>query len=216
MAKRPKKTKTPRVKGGGKAERSGKDAVTGLYWEVDMGDPSRKAKLQSDRTYNLPEIKENRLGIEMGDIIAMEEEYELSDKYFAITTKTQRQDGSGSIQRIVYQGQFGFEKGRLKSATLTSRAEENAYTQVAGAMDISGYINIPFSEFTLNDPSSLREWVEINASRSFRQVANYGYSQNQGNYYEGNSADRDALARFGEGRFFQEGWWQDPFSPNLI
>jgi hypothetical protein len=83
-----------------------------------------------------------------------------------------------------------------------------------------GFIHNARSNFNLPDASSVRAWesalkTSINTGL-YSVQANYSFNGLEGGFNEGSAFDQNAIARFGEGRFFQEGWWNNPFAPNLI
>jgi len=218
MAKKPKKAKTPKVKGGGKAGKGGgKDPVTGLYLEFYLDDPNKRVRFDNDRTYSPEEVSQIETSIGFPrDTDRIQREFELSDRFLVQTNHTSYEDGSSAVERQVYFGQFTFNKGRLQSATIFSVADEIVNFQDGRLQARQGFINNAIGSQRLSDATSYRAWLDLNFSRQYSPQARYGYDELDSKFYEGSTFDRDALARFGEGRFFQEGWWLDPFTPNLI
>ena len=219
MAKKPKNGKIPKAPKGRGGNGGGKDPVTGLYVEFYLDDPNKRERYESDRTYSLDEI--NRAHSELGvppetAFTSLSREFELSDRFLVQTNKTTYEDGYSAVERHIHSGDFKFNKGKLESATIKSVAEEIINFKDGIVEGRSGFINNANGSLKLPDASSFNAWLRINNSRQFTQQANYSFSMTEGKFHEGSTFDRNALASFGEGRFFQEGWWNNPFTPNLI
>jgi len=229
MAKKSKKVKTPKVKGGSKAEKGGgKDPVTGLYLEFYLDDPNKRIRFDNDKTYSKEEL--SLLYSQMGITDATgqtEYEWEVCSKFIVGTSRSDytvysdtgvKAWDNTTIERTVYSGDFSFNKGKLSSATLTSLAEEIITLRDGRPESRFGFIHNAKDKFKLPDASSAREWesvlkTSINTGL-YTVQANYEFAEGQ--FYEGSTSDQNSIARFGDGRFFQEGWWNDPFTPNLI
>ena len=87
--------------------------------------------------------------------------------------------------------------------------EKNNYTQVSGYRENypPGGAAIPFEDG--------RNWFS-NASLIGESIEIANFSRDEGGYFSGNSSDEALVNQVGGGRFFQEGWWNNPFTPNLI
>jgi hypothetical protein len=207
MAKQPKKSKTPRVKGGGK------DRITGFYIE----DPTTGVIFKSD-------VKET---INPGDssFVAADRpvdiEFELGRDYI---TWTFQGEGWG-ISRVAAKGNFNYDKtGRLVSATVTDTAQEwpgnlglggvtNRYK--AGALSIYSAADINKIQTTGED------WQTIDSYMDSPHETTEGTKAVPSGSINGTpiwtiGQGKNALETFGNGKFFYDGWESSPFASNLI
>ncbi len=220
--------KAPKGNGqGGGKEDGTKDRVTGLHMEWYWDNPSKRVRYNSDKIISFK--KEESLMLKAGipyihddSVVKGQREYEMSPKYLVETWTDKRDDGTINTGRSVLTGTFKYNKdGKLISAKTTSHAQE--YFQITSGhysgrhKFISGFIyKVNGSGISLSNASSLKEWEKVMTSRNFKIDANYEYDAIPKSYSTGGPADRNALTRFGEGRFFQEGWWNNPFIPDLV
>jgi hypothetical protein len=210
MAKQPKKSKTPKVRGGGKTGRSGQDAITGLYWEVDgIG------KLQSDKVYSISyEQMQKALTTFWGegytddtrpaDEYPVTLEVEIAKNMLVATSK----DKHGNTSRSILRGDYEFTQGKLTSARITESVYVDAFVS-GGLLETSGMAE--------SYPGG-RRIEKVNDYFSFYVAMNPG-----GNiiseYYSSEtdiSGNPSYFLQYGEGRFFYNGWQNNPFDSNLI
>jgi hypothetical protein len=227
MAKKTRTPKTPRIKGGGKTGRGSKDAVTGLYWEfesVDWGGKRIRAISDTqidnydawlETTNGRGERAESIQG--RGDSIS---EFELSEKFMVYTQKDyDRATGEERFVRSVLQGSFKYNNKALTSADISDFAQMSLTRRVDGMEQYGSLKNYP-SGWKIS--SLLPTYMSSNyISPNFPQEAQsttragFYYSPDIG-YLEGSLLDKTTVESFQGGRFFQEGWWNNPFAPNLI
>jgi len=218
MAQKSKKPKTPKTKGGGTAGKgSGQDPVNGIYMEFYLDNPNQKARFESDRTYSPEEVSriESSIGLP-SDALRIQREFELDERFIVQTNLTTYEYGNWAVERHVFSGAFKFTKGKLSSATIFSSADEIINFQDGSIQARGGFIGNISKGQGVATPTSYKAWSDLLFSQNLVPQAGYNYDALLGRFYEGSTSDAYAMARFGEGRFFNDGWWQDPFTPNLI
>ena len=214
MAKKPKKAKTPKAKGGNKVGRGGgKDPVTGLNLAIEG-----ERFISSDTVYNqdtapyqsfwqkaASDIKTVALDTSAGQL-----EYELDNSFIVWTYSYQQADGQSATGRQVLEGSFTYKKGRLSGGKI-SRA-------------LSYTLN-PDGDGQRTGIYSTSKGMSIKAGNSLDSITNGYYSSfTAGTPYlfshEGNTTaiavPSDIYQDSTIARFFPQSWWQDPFTPNLI
>ena len=112
-----------------------------------------------------------------------------------------------STTREVLMGDFKFTRNKLASA----KVDYIATVQKNQSSDYELGDIVALGGAQISDPSSIQPWMsEVFNSPNNRITSAFeagpGFSD----------GDRGALASFGEGRFFQDGWWNNPFSSNHI
>ena len=213
MPKKPKKAKSPKIKDGkNRGRERGKDPVTGLYMEIPG------ALFESDKTIT---VRPKLLGIgeDEGQVTG---EAELGNDYVVLTGQ-----GANGITRIVWKGNFEYNaNGKLVSALATDIAQDwNPYPNNSGGI-VSKYktgsrqlVNAKgFVEF---DSDNQSYWDHTDTYRQWEHETEYRGEAVFTGTIDGadvwsTGLGKQAVIDFGEGRFFYDGWWQDPFSPNLI
>ena len=151
-------------------------------------------------------------------------------------------DGSSEISRDVVIGDNIFNKGKLQSAMTKELAYESIYfdsnNRMVGRQGNIEKINAPVQIYT--SPWKKYQLSFIQAFNASSTQASYSTSPgklvepdndvagngNELNYWDysipgvsfhyGSIVDQNTIAILGEGRFFNEGWWNNPFVPNLI
>jgi hypothetical protein len=222
--------KAPKGNGQGSGDKGDgtKDRITGLHMEWYWDNPSKRVRYNSDKIISFK--KEESLMLKAGipyihddSVVKGQREYEMSPKYLVETWTDKRDNGTTNTGRSVYSGTFKYNKnGKLESAKITSITEEH-FQITSGRYSgkhkfISGFIHkTNGSGISLSNASSLKEWQQkVSNHRNFKVDANYEYDAIPKSYSTGGPADRNALTRFGEGRFFYDGWESNPFNSNLI
>lgn len=200
MAKKPKKTKTPKSNGGSKTGKSGvKDSVTGLSLDVDGF-----GRLTSDKVFSTESEFYKKI-FERDSVTSFQGEFEFGSDYIALTTLTKEpgnyaDKGNGWAERWVVQGQFKYAGNRITSATIESTA------QVSSSY---GALNYYSGGIRVLNPSNPDSW----ASALSRGGSSYtGFDNIDGAIED----DIQPFYAFGGGKFFYPGWENDPFTTNLI
>jgi hypothetical protein len=223
MAKRPKKTKTPRIKGG--STKGSAKALGISYSEIG-------AQVETDKVYdfNSDLIKKFKsVGYQVGsDTVDFVTEYEFNKNYIVQTIKsTSREpDISGdydTVTRIVYQGEFAYSKGAVTNATI------NLMAQVFDSAMGGNIWRFP-QAIRVNNPSSLASWASALNGRWPDEWATDGYSSEQfandaytsvmrmdgGKEIWETGGGKATFQSLGGGKFFYDGWESEPFASNLI
>ncbi len=207
MSKKPKKTKMPKVNGGDKGS-STKDSITGLTVTVDG-----YGTITSDKVYDKnSSLIRNSLGIPsdyLNQLQSFDAEVEFNRSYVAFTTKQVDLQGKVGATRTVFQGEFAYEKNRVKSARIDYMA------QVSDSGEY-GYGGINYLGVTIQQPSSGYSWMSaINTAleNPNSSTASFDIGLDAPGAITGDFA---AVASFGNGRFFYDGWKQNPFASNLL
>jgi hypothetical protein len=212
MTKKTKKPKTPETKDGGNAGKAPKDAITGLYMEIPG------ALFESDKT-TIVRPKALGIGEDEGEVTA---EAELGNEYIVLTGQ-----GGNGITRIVWKGEFEYnQKGRLNSALVTDIAQDWHPYPINDGGIISRYKK---GSFQLVDPKGFARfdsvdqtyWDHTDTYRRWEHETEYSGEAVLSGTIDGaevwsTGKGKDAITAFGEGRFFYDGWWTNPFAPNLI
>ena len=197
--------KTPKpVKGSGNGG-NGKDTVTGLYFD-GFG------PINSDTTYNQDSSTIKKLLETAGGSLPLDPsknwslEVEFGNPKYIVGTFLRQEPLGIVVTRQVLMGDFKFSGNKITSAYLDRIASvqyNGTVQQEFGDIEILGGAKV-------GQPSSVTSWVKILNSQNPTLASQFDLGPG---FSEG---DRNSLASFGEGRFFQEGWWNDPFTPNLI
>ena len=209
MTKKSKNSKTTKAKGGNTADSGrGSDPVTGLTVTVD-GYGSITSGTVFDKNSSL--VK-NSLGIPsdyLNRLQSFDAEVEFNKSYIVFTTKQVDADSKVAATRTVFQGNFKYANKRVKSAKIDYMA------QVSDSGDY-GYGGINYLGVTIAQPSSGWSWMSaINGAldNPSSSTASFDIGMETPGAITGNYA---AVVSFGNGRFFYEGWENEPFSTNLL
>ena len=219
MAKKPKKAKTPKPGKGGGNGGGGKDPVTGLTINLEgIG------KVTSDKVYDKDSAvtKEwfSYYAYRSPDVTESFIEFEFSDKYIVTTMQERYTNGDAWVVRLVMQGLFKYKGKRISSATVVFLAEDNigpGSFYGTTTPHLSGEVlGTRGGSKTIANPNSLFSWAETLSG--FEGENNKLLEYNSGDIDNGIQAtgDESDIRAFAGGKFFQEGWWNDPFTPNLI
>jgi hypothetical protein len=219
MPKKPKKAKTPKAPKGRGGIGGGKDPVTGLAINLEgIG------KVISDKVYDKDSAvaKEwfSYFAYQSPDITESFIEFEFSDKYIVGTTQQRYANGDTQTIRLVMQGLFKYKGERISSATVAFLAEDNiAPGSFYGTTtpNLSGEVlGTRGGSKTIPNPNSLFSWAETLSG--FEEENNKLLEYNNGDIGNGiqSTGDESAVRAFAGGKFFQEGWWNNPFAPNLV
>jgi hypothetical protein len=201
MARRPKRPKTPRDKGGGRKTNSiSTDPVTGLAIDVDG------TTILSDKVYLQTyedALKSGAFGLK--DIYPIEYEVELSPSLIAFTVRQSPSDPG--TYRGVFKGDFKTKGNKVVSARIDEFAQRGRFSDGEGGFYENGSIYSVGKE--LKNPFSAKQWMTA-LSNSMTERGWFSDENSQG------GLGKQAVTGFGGGQVLQDGWWQDPFTPNLI
>lgn len=207
MSKKPKKKKTPKVNSGDKGS-STKDSMTGLTVTVDG-----YGTITSDKVYDKnSSLIRNSLGIPsdyLNQLQSFDAEAEFNGSYVVFTTRQVDMQGKVGATRTVFQGDFAYEKNRVKSARI------DYMSQITDSGDY-GYGGINYLGIAIMQPSSGHSWMSaINSAldKPNSSTASFDIGAETPGAITGDYA---AVASFGNGRFFYNGWESEPFASNLI
>jgi len=216
VAKTPKKAKTPKAPKGRGGNGSGRDTVTGLTVNLEgIG------RIESDKVYD----KDSAIAKEwfsyyayrLPDIVESFIEFEFSEKYIIGTTLSKYANGDSQVIRTVMQGVFKYKNQEITSAAVAFTAEDNiAPGSLYGITTpyLSGEVRGKGGgSRSIANPSSLLSWVDTLSG--FNDVL-LDYTRGAVGDGPESAGDESAVRAFAGGQFFQAGWWQDPFTPNLI
>jgi hypothetical protein len=210
MAKKTKKAKTPKAPKGRGGNGGGKDPVTGLSLTVPVDGIA--TTYESDKVYTslLPIIGSS-------DFNTLTREYELSDKAIVFTDTITGPNGvAGEHTRGMLEGKFAYRNGKLLSARIDRAAGYQTYIEdgakISGFATLLEYIpsrtstgptfSSSVAELLVPDSPGANTLVDIVMGQWSLGERMIGSISTINNYYNG--------------RIFNEGWWQDPFTPNLI
>jgi hypothetical protein len=213
MSKKTKKAKTPKPGKGGGNGGGGKDPVTGLNLAIDG-----KQFISSDEVYSqdsasyqsfwqkaASDIKTAALDTAAGQL-----EYELGNSFIVWTYSYKQADGQSATGRQVLEGNFTYNKGKLSGG------------QISRALS---YTLNPDGDGQRTGIYSTSKGMSIKAGNSLDSITNGYYSSFTAGtpYLFSYESDTTAIAVPSDiyqdstiARFFPQGWWQDPFTPNLI
>jgi len=219
MTKKSKKAKTPKAPKGRGGNGGGKDPVTGLSWEFYVDNPDKYARFESDKTYSLEEL--NKIYSLAGQpaqsrFKSQQKEIELSNQYLVETNKTEYNENSSTIERLVISGIFEYDKGSLRSATFKALASETIRIENGNVVSRTGFINASPRGARLSNAKSYKEFLSIGAMTDFAPQAAFESNELDGSFSIGTASDKETISNFGNGNLLREGWWLDPFTPNLI
>jgi hypothetical protein len=205
MAKRPKKAKTPRVKGGANENRYGiKDEITGqlIYSDEIITQDSSKAESfrRSAASYPSQYLSGHSLftvELELGKNIA------IISQYFPESKQTQRD---------VYFGNFDYRNGNA-SGTVTQAAHGWVSYENGTYDEVVTIYNAP----STTKEVSFKSTSEIGGPVFSRLEKQIMYVPDNQELPQGMTNNRAILSSYGNiASFFKDNWWQDPFGPNLI
>jgi len=185
-----------------------RDDVTGLTIEVDGF-----GSITSDKVYDKnSSLIRNTVGSTsdyLDQLQSFEAEVEFNKSYIVYTTRQVDAEGKVGATRTVFQGAFEYSGNRVKSARLDSMG------QVSDSGDF-GYGGTNYLGVTIAQPSSGWSWMSaINGAldNPSSSTASFDIGMETPGAITGNYA---AVVSFGNGRFFYEGWENEPFSTNLL
>lgn len=209
------------------------DSITGATWDLDG------ARIESDKVYTGNATPFDSLfGAQYWNKSV---EAEFGDpRFIVITTRFSYVNGIDSVtrepvshgdvtERSVWEGDFRYAKRQLVSAKL--KRVSNDRRQITTWIKGDQAPSTSFSGFTskletnngglpVSDPESLRSWVDPVSRLSgggsgevISQVAEAYY----GNTPFHTSAESETGVRnYQSGKFFADGWWNNPFAPSLV
>ena len=215
MAKKTKKAKTPKAP---KGRGGGKDSITGLKWNLDGF-----GTIESDKVYDTNSTAGKEI-VRLGgwDTPPTQTfiEFELSNNYILITESYFFSNGHRELERMALQGNFKYKNQQLSAASIDLVCSNSAtFFDNGQFMGNSGGINY-----------SSGESRNILNPNSIQALSGWGWSSKESSHFiegqiEGsapdsslwlNVGDKSEVRAFGQGKFFQEGWWNNPFTHNLI
>jgi hypothetical protein len=227
VAKRPKKTKTPRVKGGGKSGQSAnKDAITGL----DLGNG---LILKSDTVYTdqSPEYKAlfgNRdSSYASGGGTQIEFEINKDAVIFTSVTKGELTQNGGPAFAPDYQSQsvligtFVAGKGGLLKSGAINEATEWSYNPARAGTETRMASAESENIITYKTPTRFSDaQIRSNPSSIF-----YAFTGGQPVFWHDSQISPEQNPSFdnkneflghASSAYLREGWWNNPFVPNLL
>ena len=226
----PKKAKTSKAPKNSKG--SGIDSITGTKWNLDG------VALESDRVYSGTQIQQ-LFGFKeipgVQDYDGWSTEVEFGDpKLIVQTIKYTQNDSTGeswqTTQRFVWEGEFRYSSKGMTSAKLNRLSDDLFSVRSDGLTIKTGSISNPLSGstgITIENPGTLASWGSVItpiASVPYDQQIRESKYQNtidtpstethtSNSTFDGNEA---GIRGYMSGRFFADGWWNNPFTPNLI
>ena len=204
----PRKNKNRKSSGIGSTQERRRDDVTGLTIEVDGF-----GSITSDKVYNKnSSLIRNTVGNQsdyLDQLQSFEAEVEFNKSYIAYTTRQVDAEGKVGATRTVFQGAFEYSGNRVKSARIDYMG------QVSDSGEY-GYGGTNYLGVTVSQPSSGWSWMSaINSAldNPSSSTASFDIGVETPGAITGNYA---SVVSFGNGRFFYEGWENEPFSTNLL
>ena len=193
------------------SSKRGRDEVTGLNAEI-WG-----KKVYSDKVYDMAEygpLSEEIYDDGGGELSF---EYELGRNAIAYTVKTSRVaqiDGQPisfeeSRSRWVFAGEFTYDKkGRFKSGTVT---EVTNWT--SNKRDRVGGWSFEYGSIDRGAAVTAKSLTEVTQAFEKNMERVYDHS-NLNNDIAGDA--KSDFYNFESSKYFENGWWDNPFAPNLI
>ena len=229
MPKKPKKAKTPKApkgRGGPKTNKPTKDTITGL----DLGNG---LILKSDTVYS-DQSPEYKALFGMRDSVystggGTQIEFEFSNNAIAYTSVTtgeylqngQRQYAPDYKSRAIGIGKFKSDKNGLLALGEIIEASEWTYIPARAATTEAGASLAEESIITFQSPTTFsKALINSNPASIF-----YAFVGGQPVFWHDSNIQpelasefdpKSDFARFESSKYIKEGWWQDPFAPNLI
>ena len=195
------------------------DIIKNLYWESPDGTVRVNSDNVIDDYDNWPQINGDfpfEAPKSRGTILS---EFEFNDRFYVDTRIDNQVDEitgqrRAEISRFVAEGTFRYADGKLVSGTVNRVVKSTYLSDEGGRLSLYGDIE----EYSGGVSTSI--FAPLRLSRqSFlfngTETAEFSFSPSEG-YSFGAEKDRQAIEGFANGRFFQEGWWNNPFTPNLI
>ena len=223
-----KKSKIPKSPNGG----GRKDSITGATWNLDG------TALESDKVYNGTQIQQ-LFGFK--DIPGVQDyenwstEVEFGDPKLVVQTISYTQnDGTGEMwqttQRFVWEGEFRYSSKGMTSAKLNRLSDDLITVRSDGLTIKTGSVSNPLSGgagIVIENPAALASWGDVItpiASVPYDQQIRESKYQNttelpSNDQYASNSTfdgNEAGIRSYQSGRFFADGWWSNPFAPNLV
>jgi len=197
------RNKNRKSSGIGSTQGRQRDDVTGLTIEVDGF-----GSITSDKVYDKNSSFVKNTFLSEGDQEYFKEfdlEVEFDKEFIIANIRTLSQDSRVSTSRTVFQGEFKYEGRMVKSARIDYIAQVSGGEYGWGTLQRLG-ISIP-------QPSSAASWQSSLDPIQGTVVAEYDIGINTPGEVTGNY---QGVVSFGNGRFFYEGWENEPFSSNLL
>jgi hypothetical protein len=198
--------KKPKPGKGGGSGSGTKDSVTGITIDFDgIG------RVTSDQVFN----RDSALGSAVlssdaaykASLTSWEAEVELSNQFIVLTTSAKGNPPNSMSQensRVVLQGDFHFMGSKMQSARVDYIAQVSD-----GITSEYGTLESFRSGVTISNPASISSWQSSLAAPG-EILASYDFYGGSG------SGDKSTIASFGGGRFFYDGWQNNPFAANLV
>ncbi len=217
MSKKPKREKSPKVKSGGNAGRGGQDPVTGLYAD------NNGQRIESDKVYsqlNDPEAKgffaarESRVFASGG---SAEFEFEMGKTAIILTSRVTGEQSVDGLpqsskqyqQRVAWIGNFEYDKnGRLKSGIIRELTE---WTHGSSWLDDSTH---EWSSIDTGSTTKAQSLLGVFASANSFTTRIYDYLADYANNIV-IGGPKSEFYNFESSKYFEDGWWNNPFATNL-
>jgi len=189
-------------------KKGGKDKITGLHLEIrDQGIN------QSGEGYQMTYDDVIQSGAPLTgsrNTYPITYMFELSKKYLILTV----QDAEGGLNRGVYSGKFKFKENKLNSAKIKSLTIGNRVPDEIGITN-SGNLYKHKTKQKVTKNLSIGEWQFLlvpDFNPNSRMKASF-YCQSDGSRCDGNKSPITSVAG---GNVLSDGWWENPFAPDLI
>jgi hypothetical protein len=231
VSKKPKKAKTPKApkgRGGPKTNKPTKDTITGL----DLGNG---LILKSDTVYSDQSPEYKALFGRRDSVYSAggetQIEFEFSNNAIAHTSVTtgeylqngQRQYAPDYKSRAILIGKFKSDKNGLLALGEIIEASEWTYTPDRAATAEAGASLAEESIITFQSPTTFtKALINSNPDSIFYAFVGgqpvFWYDSHDSKQPELASEfdPKSDFARFESSKYIKDGWWQDPFTPNLI
>lgn len=211
MAKKSKQSKEPKARKARAGSGRRQDSITGLYWDVDgIG------RLETDKVNSIS-YEQMQKAAQSLQPYGYTEEAGLSPWDFPITLEVElskdtliatNSQSNGNINRTLLKGSFNFSKGRLRSGTITESITYDIY-KTSNGIEVNGFAEAYPGGRQLTNPGKYSSFYNALVSPG-QPIAEFN-SSSSSEY--GNKA---FFTEYNGGKTFNDGWWQDPFTPNLI
>jgi hypothetical protein len=191
------------------SSKRGKDEVTGLSLEY-----GEWGVVETDQVYDASSKPLRETGERPSSNYSVE--FEMSEKRIVVTTSSiYEEQNMQYLQRAVAVGEFTYKKGRLAKAAITSAAANNITLINGDIVEEDAWLQQFDSQRTITDFRSNAAWQAINDS--IEEPTYYAQFINRPPSDPLNQVgDFSFIRQLDNGQLFSAGWWQAPFTPNLI
>ena len=205
MAPKSTKAQPPKTTSSSKAGKTGgKDTITGLTLEADG------ITIISDRQYRqtfADALKTRAFG--QRSIYPIKYEVEISQSLIVFTVVQSPADPG--VYRGVLKGDFQIRNNKVVSARIDEFAQRGRFSDGQGGFYENGsiYAVNQSGSKTFSTPFKTSE-LSLFLSNGLTERGFFTDSEPQG------GVGKQAVTSFGNGQLLQDGWFSDPFTPNLV